>query len=132
MPLTADVAAQQVQVTYLVLNNLKYLGNSLCTKEQTQYCLAHCLDYSPDFGPIVNSYYHYFQDRLRSLHRLVYDIEAERGRNEQCIDSILRAEKAADSPTTADDSSGSSQQVGAKLDVFLFMCDISYCHVVQF
>lgn len=60
-----------------------------------------------------------FQDRLRSLHRLVYEIEAERGRNEQCIDSILKAEKAADSPTTADDSSGSSQQVITELKMYL-------------
>ncbi|KAI8420041.1 hypothetical protein MSG28_008634 [Choristoneura fumiferana] len=50
------------------------------------------------------------QERLRSLHRLIYDIEAERGRNEQCIDSILRAEKAAESPPSNEDSSGSSQQ----------------------
>ncbi|KAG7301373.1 hypothetical protein JYU34_014312 [Plutella xylostella] len=50
------------------------------------------------------------QERLRSLHRLIYDIEAERNRNEQCIDSILRAEKAADSPSASEDSSGSSQQ----------------------
>lgn len=51
-----------------------------------------------------------FQERLRSLHRLIYDIEAERARNEQCIDSILRAEKAVESPPSNDDSSGSSQQ----------------------
>lgn len=51
------------------------------------------------------------QERLRSLHRLLYDIEAERGRNEQCIDSILRAEKAAESSPSTEDSSSSSQQV---------------------
>ncbi|XP_028168972.1 SAGA-associated factor 29 [Ostrinia nubilalis] len=50
------------------------------------------------------------QERLRSLHRLVYDIETERSHNEQCIDNILRAEKAAESPSNAEDSSGSSQQ----------------------
>ncbi|CAH0695800.1 unnamed protein product [Spodoptera exigua] len=50
------------------------------------------------------------QERLRCLHRLIYDIEAERARNEQCIDSILRAEKAVESPPSNEDSSGSSQQ----------------------
>ncbi|XP_022826340.1 SAGA-associated factor 29 [Spodoptera litura] len=50
------------------------------------------------------------QERLRSLHRLIYDIEAERARNEQCIDSILRAEKAVESPPSNEDSSSSSQQ----------------------
>ncbi|CAB3257073.1 unnamed protein product [Arctia plantaginis] len=50
------------------------------------------------------------QERLRSLHRLIYDIESERARNEQCIESILRAEKAAESPSSNDESSGSSQQ----------------------
>lgn len=52
-----------------------------------------------------------FQERLRSLHRLIYDIDGERGRNEQCIESILRAEKAAESPPANEDSSSSSQQV---------------------
>ncbi|XP_023954415.1 SAGA-associated factor 29 [Bicyclus anynana] len=50
------------------------------------------------------------QERLRSLHRLIYDIETERTRNEQCIDSILRAEKATESSSSADDSSSSSHQ----------------------
>ncbi|XP_063366695.1 SAGA-associated factor 29 [Cydia amplana] len=50
------------------------------------------------------------QERLRALHRLIYEIEAERGRNEQCIESILKAEKAAESPPSNEDSSGSSQQ----------------------
>lgn len=50
------------------------------------------------------------QERLRSLHRLIYEIEAERSRNEQCIDSILRAEKAVESPPSNEDSSSSSQQ----------------------
>lgn len=45
------------------------------------------------------------------MHRLIYDIEAERARNEQCIDSILRAEKAVESPPSNEDSSSSSQQV---------------------
>lgn len=44
------------------------------------------------------------------MHRLIYDIEAERARNEQCIDSILRAEKAVESPPSNEDSSSSSQQ----------------------
>lgn len=52
-----------------------------------------------------------FQERLRSLHRYIYDIEAERGRSEQCIDQILRAEKAVESSPSNDESSGSSQQV---------------------
>lgn len=45
------------------------------------------------------------------MHRLIYDIEAERTRNEQCIDSILRAEKSTESSSSADDSSHASQQV---------------------
>ncbi|GBP22711.1 SAGA-associated factor 29 [Eumeta japonica] len=54
------------------------------------------------------------QERLRSLHRLVHDIEAERTRNEQCIDAILRAEKTGESPPSNEDSSGSSQQMQLK------------------
>ncbi|XP_049877367.1 SAGA-associated factor 29 [Pectinophora gossypiella] len=50
------------------------------------------------------------QERLRSLHRLIYDIDTERTRNEQCIENILRAEKAAESPSANEDSSSSSQQ----------------------
>lgn len=60
-----------------------------------------------------------FQERLRSLHRLIYDIDGERGRNEQCIESILRAEKAAESPPANEDSSSSSQQVIIK--IYLWM-----------
>lgn len=56
------------------------------------------------------------QDRLRSLHRLLYDIEGERARNEQCIDGILRADKSGDasSPPSSEDSSGSYQQMQLK------------------
>lgn len=63
------------------------------------------------YRPVKNQFKFIFQERLRSLHRLIYDIDGERGRNEQCIESILRAEKAAESPPANEDSSSSSQQV---------------------
>lgn len=50
------------------------------------------------------------QEKLRSLHKLIYDIENERASNEQCINAIVRAERAGDSPSSNEESSGSAQQ----------------------
>lgn len=69
--------------------------------------------------------YSYFQERLRSLHRLIYDIDAERTRNEQCIESILRAEKATESPSSNDESSSSSQQVSHSHEIWLVMINMT-------
>lgn len=82
MPLTAEVAAQQVQVTK---------NGSQHTLLQ-QYAITNPLSL--------------LQERLRSIQGLIHDIDNERRRNEPNLNNLFRTEKQL----SVDDKSSGTQQ----------------------
>lgn len=86
MPLTAELAAQQVQVS---------VHNEMClihTKNKYEMLI--------DYNTLI-----FHQERLRSIQGLIHDIDNERRRNEPNINHLFRTEKLA-----LDDKSSAIQQ----------------------